>query len=160
MKLDRNTNRGGHGKYALVNMRKIVPLIEKEEMERVDFHSKTAHEISESERDLAAFKRLVERGIISLGNETPGDQFFVVKYKDKFAHVALDAYAKAVYIEAFKIGEKRNELFEKLHTEGKFREALDSAQPLTAEELSLMEYGSQMFREAEAARELGNRIPD
>lgn len=122
MQLDRNTNRGGHGKYALVNMRKIVPLLEARERCDITIGQKM---------ELEAFEELVENGIITLGNETPGDQFFVMKYKDKFTAAALNAYAAEVSHEAAL--KKDDELFE---------------------------YARQMFDEATAARELGNRIPD
>src|SRR5690349_2844789 len=100
MNLDRNTNRGGHGKYALVNMRKIVPTLNaldeySKDVQRVD-KMPSAFDMS----ILAAFERLVHNGIITLGNETPGDQFFVMKYKDKFTAPALHAYAIQVMAEA------------------------------------------------------------
>lgn len=56
MKLDRNINPDGKGKYALLNLRKNT---------------------------------------IEWGNE-PGNQFFVIKLKDRFAAPALKAYADAV----------------------------------------------------------------
>ena len=130
MNLDRNTNRGGHGKYALVNMRKLIPALD-----IVDFiRSKkciTQPWSMEDIRDAEAFERLVERGIITLGNESPGDQFFVMKYKDQFTHEGLKAYAQAVR----KAAEVRNSD-------------------------SLHEYASQMFREVITAEAQGNRIPD
>src|SRR5688572_14400900 len=97
MKLDRNVNRGGHGKYALVNMRKLVPIIEAIEgrPEAGAGFQAPLPTIPEME-DLRAFTRLVERGVISLGNETPGDQFFVLKYKDQFTAPALQAYVDAI----------------------------------------------------------------
>jgi len=35
-------------------------------------------------------------GCLTMGDESPGDQFFVLKYKDRFAAAALRAYADAV----------------------------------------------------------------
>lgn len=55
MKLDRNINPNGMGKYALINLR---------------------------------------TNKIEWGN-TPEDEFFVIKLKDKYASAALDAYAKS-----------------------------------------------------------------
>lgn len=54
MKLDRNSNPDGRGKYALINLR---------------------------------------TNKVEWGDE---DQFFVIKYKDRFAEAALRAYAAAV----------------------------------------------------------------
>lgn len=126
MKLDRNTNRGGRGKYALVNMRKMIPLIIKEEQ-----HERVPLEELET---IKAFDLLVERGIITLGNETPGDQFFVMKYKDKFTHHALWSYANAVHLEA-------------------------ARSPMPQRD-SLLEFAGEMIKQADAARALGHRIPD
>lgn len=123
MKLDRNVNRGGHGKYALVNMRKVVPML--------DAAAPMNRDIEEYPPELKAFMLLVEKGIITLGNETPGDQFFVMKYKDKFTHDGLSAYAGAVMREGFR-----------------------------TRDASLHEYADQIMAEAAAAKELGNRIPD
>lgn len=124
MKLDRNTNRGGHGKYALVNMRKLLPILDRDEdPAQLPLASDAA--IADS------FRRLVKAGIISLGNETPGDQFFVMKYKDKFTMFGLHAYAQHVADEFEKTGDE-----------------------------SLREYAMQMLEEAKTAAKLGNRIPD
>lgn len=125
MKLDRNTNRGGHGKYALVNMRKLIPIIDQIEGSRLIVHSEC----------VAAFELLVENGFITLGNETPGDQFFVMKYKDKFTGAGLRGYAMAAAEELKKI-------------------------PKGKKKLSLSEYVAQMMDESHAAEKLGNRIPD
>lgn len=101
MKLDRNVNPDGRGKYALINLR----------------------------------KNTVEWG-------SDEDQFFVIKYKDRFAAMALFAYADAVqkqvaaWMDAGKV-------------------------PDTCRELS--EYATEIYREAERAKALGeqwNKIPD
>lgn len=55
MKLDRNVNSNGRGKYAIINLR----------------------------------TNLVEWG------DTPDQEFFVIKLKDKYAEAALMAYANA-----------------------------------------------------------------
>ena len=134
MKLDRNTNRGGRGKYALVNMRKLLPILDRDEDNR-KLPMATDRPIAN------AFRLLVKQGIISLGNETPGDQFFVMKYKDKFTAAALLAYAEAVKKESDRL------------------RSLNGDVP-TDESSSLYEYRCQMMDEAEAAQDLGNRIPD
>ena len=128
MKLDRNTNRGGRGKYALVNMRQMIPLLD-----RGEDHNLEANDVQHLKDQMAihAFNLLVERGIITLGNETPGDQFFVMKYKDKFTHEGLLAYAEAASVEAGKSGS-----------------------------YELLDYANQIMQESYLAKNLGNRIPD
>lgn len=132
MKLDRNTNRGGRGKYALVNMRKLIPLLDKEPPVGGSVASIEAATVS-------AFELLVAQGIITLGNESPGEQFFVMKYKDKFTAKALFAYADAVRTHADRLREFN---------------------PENPQSDSLDEYAAQMKSEAINALQLGNRIPD
>lgn len=81
MKLDRNINPDGRGKYALIHLRELHELeyanieVQKEGEHRpVNIPSKAIH----------------------IGNEGPGEQFFVIKYKDEFAAPALWAYSDAV----------------------------------------------------------------
>lgn len=119
MKLDRNTNRGGRGKYALVNMRKMIPILD------------ASQGTQEDTDKIEAFMLLVRTGIITLGNEFPDEQFFVMKYKDKFTAPALHTYAIMVHSEAFKTNNP-----------------------------DLFEYAEQMFNEAKEAEKLGKRIPD
>jgi hypothetical protein len=78
MKLDRNVNPDGTGKYALVNFRKAKALTPDAAV-RFDI----------------ALGELMDLGVVTLGNESPGDQFFVMKYKDRFTCDALRAYAVA-----------------------------------------------------------------
>lgn len=130
MKLDRNINPKGHGKYALVNIRKLIPHLD--QAERISSISTFA--AAESAAITDAFKTLLKAKIISIGNETPGDQFFVMKYKDKFTSAGLRGYAEAI------IKELAN---------------LDGSQFS-----SLAEYAQQIISEANAAHEIGNRIPD
>lgn len=88
MKLDRNNN--GRGKYALVNLRKL---------------SHPHHE--------KLLTELAEAGLITFGNESPGDQFFVMKYKDRFTLEGLKGYARAVRSEVLLsplASDKRNSL--------------------------------------------------
>lgn len=128
MKLDRNINRGGRGKYALVNMRKLIPMLDA-----------PPKDWKQSDMDVVrAFRFLVEQGIITLGNESPGDQFFVMKYKDMFTAAGLQAYTDAIRFY--------------LHRATSPEEADRRA--------GLHEYVKQMQAEADAARALGNRIPD
>lgn len=77
MKLDRNINPDGRGKYALVNLRKLHAL-----------------QLGGSKNIcLEALDELLRLGVLSYGDESPGDQFFVMKYKDKLTPFALRAYA-------------------------------------------------------------------
>ena len=78
MKLDRNINPDGRDKYALVNLRRVAECknLCRENVER-------------------ALAILHSAGVLSYGNESPGGQFFVMKYKDKLTAPALEAYAKA-----------------------------------------------------------------
>ena len=74
MKLDRNTNGDGKGKYALVRLRDIQP-------------------------DGEAFgllRRLDELGHLDWGIVGQPDEFFVVKLRDRFAPGAIKGYADAV----------------------------------------------------------------
>jgi hypothetical protein len=77
MKLDRNINKDGRGKYALVNIRELDGFAEDSVVRN-------------------CFDVLRNSGVITLGNESPGDQFFVMKYKDVFTAPALAAYARAI----------------------------------------------------------------
>lgn len=80
MKLDRNKNPEGEGKYALIEIRKLGP--------------KTRYRLfGREEEDDGAFV-IIPRSAINLGEP---DQFFVIKFKDRFAARALHAYADAIY---------------------------------------------------------------
>jgi hypothetical protein len=80
MKLDRNINPDGRGKYALINLRKA---------DGIPWDHPTYDKVQE------ALKMLADVGVLTWGNESPGDQFFVMKYKDKFTADGLGAYAVA-----------------------------------------------------------------
>lgn len=79
MKLDRNINPDGRGKYALVLMRKLTSC-----EERKDFSATSAVEA------------LAQRGIVDYGS-TPDTDFFVLRLKDKYTGPALAAYALAAW---------------------------------------------------------------
>lgn len=74
MKLDRNLNGEGKGKYALVRLRNIAAGDE-------------AHGL---------LKRLEELGHLDWGIVGQPDEFFVVKLRDKYAGAAIKGYADAV----------------------------------------------------------------
>lgn len=84
MKLDRNINKDGTGKYALLKLRPA------------------AHARVNDPAVAEALQVLQCAGLIHWGDEGPGEQFFVMKYKDRFTHPALKAYARAVDLEAMK----------------------------------------------------------
>lgn len=115
MKLDRNKNQDGRGKYALVNIRELDGFAEDSKVRN-------------------AFEILRKSGVVTLGNETGGDQFFVMKYKDVFTSPALFAYARAI----------RDYL----------RENDGQANP------SLLEFQREIEEEAKRASLLGTKIPD
>jgi len=75
MKLDRNINPTGKGKYALINMRKIAG------------NPETPQELAAA---ILANPESVEFGAI----DTP-DEFFVIKLKDAHAQEPLAAYARS-----------------------------------------------------------------
>lgn len=78
MRLDRNADQSGVGKYALINLRRYRALPADKAQE--------AHEL------LGKLDRL---GIIDTGARGAADEFFVIKLKDKYAAAALTAYANA-----------------------------------------------------------------
>lgn len=129
MKLDRNTNQDGTGKYALVQMRKLVPVLNSTDGD------------PKSQIIAEAFMMLLRDGYITLGDESPGDQFFVMKYKDRFTHSGLHAYAVAVSGEAQALRDLT------LDRSNKESDELD-------------EFAREIFVEARKAKELGVFIPD
>lgn len=77
MKLDRNINPDGRGKYALVKLRELDP-------------EKFTPEV------FKAVDMLIDNGIVDLGN-TQETEFFVIRLRDKYAAAALDAYSMAAF---------------------------------------------------------------
>ena len=76
MKLDRNINPDGRGKYALVKLRTKIP--DPEDAQQVQ----------------RAVNIMMKNNVLDLGN-TPDTEFFVIRLKDKYAAPALHAYARA-----------------------------------------------------------------
>lgn len=130
MKLDRNVNPNGNGKYALVNIRKLQPVLCKFDADDTS--------CSESELELIqAFNVLKRAGVLTIGNESPGDQFFVMKYKDLFTAPALAEYSHAV------------------------RQLLHANSDLSPEDrISLEEYAEEISEESKQALRFGNSIPE
>ena len=81
MKLDRNINHNGRGKYALLKLRMIESFTEQ------GAFGELAKPIAD------AFTTLEQAGILDWGN-TPETEFFVVRLKDEYAAAALAAYAE------------------------------------------------------------------
>lgn len=120
MRLDRNVNSDRGGKYALLKLRNLKKFPNGQKKNQIKY----------------AINVLDKAGLIHWGDEGSDEQFFVMKYKDKFAAPALKAYTKAVC--------------DAMH-------ALKSDDPQFME---LFEYGADMMREAIVAEKLGTRIPD
>lgn len=87
MKLDRNTNKGGRGKYALVLMREIP-----------EPHPATARQVRAIE---GAIDTLNHEGCLDYG-DAPDNEFFVIRLKDKYAGAALRAYSNAAWLDGQK----------------------------------------------------------
>lgn len=79
MKLDRNANPDGRGKYALIKLRNVAAMKEpvKTQVEQ-------------------ALLSLVQVGVLDPGAQ-PDTEFFVIRVKDKYAAAALAAYALQAY---------------------------------------------------------------
>lgn len=76
MKLDRNINPTGRGKYALVKLRQLDAITATGDYSAV-------HNV----------ECLQMQGVLDYG-DTPKTEFFVIRLKDKYAHAALNAYAQ------------------------------------------------------------------
>lgn len=85
MKMDRDVNADGTGKYALVNMREI------KRIGGVKGHHNP---------DIAAALHTLElNGLIDYGQVGTESEFFVMKLKDKFSYRGLLGYMKGVELE-------------------------------------------------------------
>lgn len=86
MRLDRNINGNGDGKYGVINVRRLREF------------QKQVSEAPMIQRELAAaIKTLESAGILEWTQRgTPGE-FFLIRLKDKYAGDALAAYAVAAH---------------------------------------------------------------
>lgn len=85
MKLDRNVNEDGCGKYALVLMREVAT---------------TPRSPDAQEEVRKALDTLLGAGVLDYG-DSEESEFFVIRLKDKFAAPALIAYAnEAQYVDS------------------------------------------------------------
>lgn len=82
MKLDRNINGNGRGKYALLLLRQIDNFIRPDDpFQRVN------------QRIVDALRTLEDAGIIDWGLQGTESEFMVFRLKDRYAAEALEAYA-------------------------------------------------------------------
>lgn len=79
MKLDRNVNTDGQGKYALLNLRRL------DDLSPADNRSTYLL--------LAVLER---RGVLQYGNVGQEDEFFLLKLRDRHSRPALMAYADSI----------------------------------------------------------------
>lgn len=86
MKLMRNVTTDGHGKYAVVNMKKVDEMCSPTN----DQFGRYAQEIK------SALEILERRGVLTYGTDGAKDEFFVLMLKDRFSKNALEAYAGSV----------------------------------------------------------------
>ena len=87
MQLDRDINKDGKGKYALVRLRNIQP----------------------GDEAFDCLKKLEKLGYLDWGVVGQPDEFFVIKLRDKFSDAALCAYAEAVHRDYGKAREAQDE---------------------------------------------------
>jgi len=84
MKLDRNLNAGGRGKYGLIKNRRIAEI-------RAGKDFEVSRNVSKA-RVEEALQLLEAAGVLDWGT-TPETEFFVIRLKDRHAGAALNAYA-------------------------------------------------------------------
>lgn len=85
MKMDRNLNADGLGKYALINLRKL-----NETCSHPGIFERWTPEVAQ------ALKTLEEVGVLEWGCTGAPDEFFLIKLKDRYAAPALLAYAEGI----------------------------------------------------------------
>jgi hypothetical protein len=94
MKLDRNTNPDGRGKYALITLRGIDPI------------KGTTFDNNENPC------LVIDGANVDFG-DTPETEFFVIRLKDKYAEAALRAYGEAALLDGDE--EYASEIFSLAH---------------------------------------------
>jgi hypothetical protein len=98
VRLDRNINHSGKGKYALINLRKIPT------------NPSTPHELAAA---ILANPEAVEFGTVGTPNE-----FWLIKLKDQYAANALFGYAAAVASDPDGDAQYYTEVMEMAHRSG------------------------------------------
>lgn len=90
MKLDRNINGDGRGKYGIVNNRRLREILA---TVGESWNAKNMSEVDAMRVREAA--RLLERvGVLDWGT-TPETEFFLIKLRDEYARAAIASYAVA-----------------------------------------------------------------
>ena len=98
MKLDRNANADGKGKYAIINLRLIIG------------NPQTPQELA------AAI--LVNPESVEFGRVGSPDEFWVIKLKDRYAGPALERYAESVLRDKYGDREYADEILELANRSG------------------------------------------
>lgn len=86
MKLDRNINNDGRGKYALLKLRVFEEFAKGGEIQELPYDIRQALDV-------------LERAKILDWGDTPDTEFFVIRLKDRYAQSALKAYAEDAAID-------------------------------------------------------------
>jgi hypothetical protein len=105
MKLDRNLNPSGKGKYALINLRKLQG------------DPRTSQGIAAA---IVESPESVEFGIVGAP-----DEFWLIKLKDKYAAAALQAYADAARVDDPEFSDQVQAMVERAGTKSPFCKAPD-----------------------------------
>ena len=134
MKLDRNKNWNGRGKYALINLRAL------------------SAQCPEKEKLL---DELQKAGVLTYGNESPEAQFFVMKWGDKFTPGGLEGYLSAVNAE---IGQRRTNIASLEGVVGAEAEQLRQENQKGLD--GLIEWAAQIDQQKVEASRVSSRIPD
>jgi hypothetical protein len=98
MKLDRNINGNGRGKYALLKLRKVA-----------DFNTPGSPGYMHHASIKSAMDLLERHGILDWGT-TRETEFFLIRLKDKYAGRSLRAYAVAAYTDDREYAEEISKL--------------------------------------------------
>lgn len=109
MKLDRNINGTGRGKYGLVNHRRLFEVISPVR-EFADGNEASMIKLRLAMKVRSAIKLLEDAGIIDWGDEGTASEFFVIKLRDENASHALEAYANMARIDDEELGADVQEL--------------------------------------------------
>lgn len=149
MKLDRNISKDGKGKYALLNLRHLNEL---ESKGATQLWAASVHKLATE-----AIKLLSQHMLVHWGNESRSDQFFVLKYRDKFAAPALLAYADAVAEEAKHMLPAVSEVTLKISNG---EPVSDAERAMLQQYRSLMTFQREIHNEYRLALSVGHKIPD
>ena len=157
MKLDRNNNPDGSGKYALLKIRRLSQIYDEGSKPHV---SEThAYGLAQAVKD--ALGVLDRAGLIHWGSEGAGEQFFVMKYKDKFSAAALLEYHVAARREAEQVGLGLVDYMAKaISGESLTEEEKKRQHEIGLQYRSLRQYSDEIHNEYLSALEHGSRMPD